>query len=289
MREKKRWTTLLFLLIVIFICTFIYIQITPKRTPLLHYENKVLVLTYHHIDEELKSNATITPALFEQHMKKLKENKYNVISMDEFIAFMKGNKSVPPNAVLLTFDDGYKSFYQKGYPVLRKYGYPATNFIIVKATDTPNPKAIPHLTWDDMREMKRNGISFYSHTYDQHTLCKVNAQGETGPMLITPIYKEEEQRIETETEYRQRIEEDLEFANKRLEQELNNHEHLLCLPFGAYNDRVIETGKKLNIPLFFTTQEGINEAHKEKVMRINAGSPNISAEGLIKKLENYNH
>lgn len=283
MREKKRWTNLLFALIAIFICTLLYPQLTPHT----HYENKVLVLTYHHIDEKIKSDATITPKLFEQHMKKLKKYNYNVISMDEFIAFMKDNKSVPPNAVLLTFDDGYKSFYSKAYPTLLRYGYTAINFVIVSATDIPNPKALPHLTWKDMREMKRNGMSFYSHTYDQHTLCNANEQRETKPALITPIYKEKEKRTETEGEYQHRIKEDIQFANERLEQELNNHESLLCFPFGAYNDTVLKIGKENNIRLFFTTQEGINKARQEKVLRINAGAPNVSAEELIKKLESY--
>ncbi|KON96698.1 hypothetical protein AF333_15675 [Aneurinibacillus migulanus] len=267
----------------IFICALLY----PQLTPYTHYENKVLVLTYHHIDEKIKSDATITPKLFEQHMKKLRKYNYNVISMDEFIAFMKDNKSVPPNAVLLTFDDGYKSFYSKAYPTLLKYGYTATNFIIVKATDIPNPKALPHLTWKDMREMKRNGMSFYSHTYDQHTLCNVNEQGETNPAFITPIYKEKEKRMENEGEYQYRIEDDIQFANERLERELNNHESLLCFPFGAYNDTVLKIGRENNIRLFFTTQEGINKAHQEKVLRINAGAPNVSSGELIKKLRSY--
>ncbi len=67
--------------------------------------------------------------------------------MQQFIAFLNGKNTVPPDAVVLTFDDGYQSFYKYAYPALKDQDMTATNFIIVDYLGT-NP-GTPFLNWDE--------------------------------------------------------------------------------------------------------------------------------------------
>lgn len=251
-----------------------------------YYKDKVLVLTYHHIDPN-QAGPTITPELFKSHLDALQTNKYNVISMEKYLQFARTGEPIPPNAVVITFDDGYESFHTYAYPELKKRGFPATNFIVVKSTDIVNPAALPHLTWDQMREMKKNGMSFYSHTYNQHRMMNTAKAGNPQPILANPVYLPGPDRVETPAEYQTRIREDLALAERRLRDELGEQPRLLAYPYGAYNETVVKIGKELGIELFFTVQEGINGRNDVQVKRINAGIPEMTADALLAKLKQY--
>lgn len=253
-------------------------------TKLIHYSNQAIFLIYHHLDEK-ESFVTITPDKFNQHLQALKNSHYNVIPIEDYICFMEHRKSIPPNAVVITFDDGYRSFYEKAYPILKKQGVPATNFVVVSYLDSDYP-SLPFLSWWQLQEMKRDGFSFYSHTYNLHQKKK----GDTGnpvPVMTNRIYLEQEKRLETEEERRRRVNEDLLTAEMMLKTRLDNKLSMLCFPFGDYNQSVIDDARALGIYYFFTTKEGINSGNSREIYRLNAGMPHISAENLLKKLQSY--
>ena len=235
---------------------------------------------YHHIDRK-ENVAAISPKRFEDHMRALATHHFNVIRMEDYLAFVKGKQKIPHNAVVITFDDGYESFFTYAHPILRKYHFPAVNFIIVRSTDFPGPKELPHLKWWQMRWMKKDGMSFYSHTYDQHRLLISNAQGARRPALISPKFLESWQRIETSNEYQARVYGDLVLANQRLKQELGNQPNILAFPYGAYNPVLMELGRKAGIEFFITTKPGINEKNNREILRINAGRPHVSGDSLV--------
>lgn len=241
---------------------------------------------YHHIDPR-ENDMTISPERFAEHMRALEQDGYHVIGMDQLLRFTLSDDPVPDNAVVITFDDGYESFYRYAYPVLREHHFPAANFIIVRATDSPDPKALPHLTWEEMRRMKREGMGYFSHTYDQHHASATSAAGNPKPVLAHRIFLRQKGRIETEAEYRERVRNDLALAEERLESELGHQPRLLAFPYGAYNDTVVDIGRSLGIELFFTTMEGINDRHRILLYRINAGEPCLSGQGLLDKLHRY--
>lgn len=249
------------------------------------YKDQVMVLMYHNIDPFFKSGATITPQLFHDQLEKIKENHFNVISMKEFEEFAKGNGDVPPNALLITFDDGYESFYKYAYPELKNWGFPATNFVIVGCTDQPYLSHLPHLKWDEIKEMKAANMTFYSHTYNQHDYVAINPSGYKKPVLLGPTYIEEEARKETEKQYEDRVRADLSLAQKRLKEELGDDQNILCFPYGAYNEKVIGIAKSLGMDLFFTIQPGINERGSRVIYRINGGSPKITPDDLIRAIK----
>jgi biofilm PGA synthesis lipoprotein PgaB len=243
-----------------------------------HYSNRVAVLEYHHIDPRA-SDYTLTPETFEKHLELLQANHYHVISMQEFIGFLQGRLSVPPDAVVITFDDGYESFYRYAYPILKKHGMVATNFLIISYLGK-NP-GIPFLTWDEIRTMKQDGFSFYSHTYNAHDFV-AGRNGKSVDPLTDPIFLKESGRMETEEEYRQRVEEDLTKADDVLESQLGTQDKLLCLPHGRYNQTLLELSEEAGISYIFTGQDGLNGRGDKLIRRINAGA--ASPAKLMQKL-----
>lgn len=92
-------------------------------------DSKVRVLAYHDVP-----NADA----FEKQLTYLKTN-YNIISYQQFYDFLFKNTSLPKKALLITFDDGDFSFYQNGYPLLKKLSIPAILFVITELIDTEKP------------------------------------------------------------------------------------------------------------------------------------------------------
>ncbi|MBP1931473.1 polysaccharide deacetylase family protein [Ammoniphilus resinae] len=256
----------------------------------IYYRDKVIVLLYHDVvtDPSSVTPYTILKSDFEEQMKALHEHSYNVISIDQYVNYVKEGAEIPPNAVVITFDDGYESFYYQAYPTLKQYHFPATNFIIVNSTDRYSAERFPHLTWEEIKEMKNNQMSFHNHTYNLHSKELVNAQGIKKPALSNRIYLEKFDRLETEEEYIKRVKSDLIFAEERLEQELGEREvKVLAFPFGSYNKDSLMIAKELGFDLVMTTKEGINTRENLEVYRINAGRSGISAEGLLDLLKKW--
>ncbi|NTZ16105.1 polysaccharide deacetylase [Paenibacillus sp. JMULE4] len=255
-----------------------------------YYRDKAIVLLYHDVVESFEpgkqNHSTVTIDQFREHLRMLKEKGFRIITMDAFVRFMLDGKPVPANAVVLTFDDGYESFYNVAFPVLQEFGVTASNFVVGVSSDLFNPDAEPHLTWDQMRELKEKGMGIYSHTYNLHRYVQTDLQGQVGPALTSQLYLEQKKRQEDENEYRNRISTDMKFMEKRLQQELGFQPKLLAFPFGAYNTAVVEEGGRVGIELFFTIEEGMNVPDSRFVRRINAGEPYMTAEALWHYIKN---
>jgi len=119
----------------------------------------VPILTYHSFDYG-HGLLSVSPENFERQMKLIKQHGYHVISFDEAVEEMKAKRKFAHNTVVITIDDGYQNNYTVAYPILKKYGFPATIFLATNFMDTKQG----FLTWDQVREMSHNGISFGGHT-----------------------------------------------------------------------------------------------------------------------------
>lgn len=261
----------------------------------IYYKDKVAVLMYHDLSPaqamktgNAEAESAIPVDLFKEQMELLKTDGFHVISIEQYADFIENNGSVPDNAVLITFDDGYKSFYTEAFPVLKQYNYPAVNFVIVSGADNAdNPKKNerPKMSWEQMREMQKSGMSFYNHTYDSHKYGVMRADGLTKPVLTRHQYLKEENRVETDEEYHTRVKTDLVKAESRLKEELGNTRGVIAFPFGAYNAKVLEILKEAGISISFTVKEGINERGQTNGFRVNGAKAGESARQLMEKLK----
>jgi len=95
-------------------------------------EPSIQVISYHDVKEHVAGDydpdqyAVSTSNLIEQFTF-LRDNGFHPVSVDDVIAAYDGQRALPENAVLLTFDDGMKSFYTRVYPLLKLFKYPAVS------------------------------------------------------------------------------------------------------------------------------------------------------------------
>ena len=128
----------------------------------------VPILTYHNIDYR-GGLLSVAPENFEKQMRYLKNAHYNVISLNDLVEGTKKGRSFPHKTVVITIDDGYKNNFTYAYPVLKKYGFPATLFLITKHIGT----SADFLNWDEIKEMSKNNISFGGHTKNHPHLPEI--------------------------------------------------------------------------------------------------------------------
>ncbi|HUO64674.1 MAG TPA: polysaccharide deacetylase family protein, partial [Terriglobales bacterium] len=89
----------------------------------------VPILVYHNMDAQPKGRLVQSASSFEQQMRYLKTEGYRTLTLAEFLEFTRLDRQLPKKSVVLTFDDGYKSFKQYAYPVLKELGFTATLFV----------------------------------------------------------------------------------------------------------------------------------------------------------------
>ena len=96
--------------------------------------NYLSILAYHRIADLHETSylnprlISATPAVFESQMKYL-ARLYNVVSMEDVINAVQMRVRLPKRAVLITFDDAYYDFGENAWPILKRYGLPATVFV----------------------------------------------------------------------------------------------------------------------------------------------------------------
>jgi biofilm PGA synthesis lipoprotein PgaB len=251
----------------------------------IYYRDKVVVLLYHHIDPNVTSNSTISPETFKSHLDMLVERGFNVIPIEYIKMLYHDPSKIPPNAVVITFDDGYESFYTYAYPELINRNMVATNFLIVGRIGNKTGE-IPKLDWEQLKEMQEHGMSFYSHTYDSHAYGEIGLWGTKAPVFAMPIYREDLGRLETDGEYLARVFADFEKAKLILESELGGERDMFAIPYGWYNQRILKLAEQVGYRYIFSVNSGINDKHTKatKLLRINGGHPEITAETLEKEI-----
>jgi peptidoglycan/xylan/chitin deacetylase (PgdA/CDA1 family) len=143
----------------------------------------VPVLVYHHIGPKRKERLLIAASTFEEQMQHLKREGYRAIRLEDFIGYLLDRRQLPKKSVLLTFDDGYKSFLTYADPLLRKLGFTATLFIQsdqIPARPSPNSS---HLSWPELRDLVKDGFEVQSHSKTHSDLRRTAKESEAGYAL----------------------------------------------------------------------------------------------------------
>ena len=171
LRRRFGWRYIIMLVCVLMAAGAAFLGQQPKplqATMVADSENgtKVLVLNYHKIDHTFISLA-VRPEDFDHQMKYLRDNGYHTISPDELYEALAGSGNLPENPVMITFDDGYEDNYTNAYPILKKYGFKATIFVVTGFLDKHKKG---YLSWDEAREMNKNGINIESHTVNHRSM-----------------------------------------------------------------------------------------------------------------------
>ena len=198
-----------------------------------------MILCYHGVSEEPQqlrdpSGIHVESSRFTSHMAYL-ARRYNVVSLQSYLDSRTGAVSLPPNAVVLTFDDGYRNFF-KAMDALKLHQLPISMFLVTDWTTeaSESEAATAFLSWKDVEVLAESPlVEFGAHTASHRTLKEITI-GE----------------IQTE----------LETSRSRMRQELNEVDALpFAYPKGAYNAAIAEEVASAGFSCALTTDSGHND------------------------------
>ncbi|HXQ01494.1 MAG TPA: polysaccharide deacetylase family protein, partial [Candidatus Udaeobacter sp.] len=221
---------------------------SPKITkPVVDQTAQVLIFCYHRLVDKIRYPGTeITPPAFEAQMKELKDRGITVISMQDLLAWKKGEKNIPPRSAVVTFDDGWKSQYEVAWPIMKKYGYPFTMFIYTEGVRGGSLGGGEAITWEQLADMRDNGVDIEAHSATHQDL----REGHTI-MLASTGGKRTRTKL-TGPQYEQWIQNEVVGSKQLLEQRLGIKVNCFAVPFGNYNEHVKEIARNSGYEAMFT-------------------------------------
>ncbi len=206
---------------------------TPEPTPEpIDLSSQVIVLCYHRFEDKPKDSLAIKPAEFEAQMQILKDNGITVIPMADFLAWRRGEKSIPPKSAIISIDDGYITGYSVAWPILKKFGYPFTMFIYTDYVKGGPKSGGQSVSWQQLAEMRDAGVDIQSHTVSHSSLSAKKG-------------KNDEQ-------YTAWLQSELAGSKEILEKNLGIQVKAIAYPYGLHNEAVREAVKQAGYEAAFT-------------------------------------
>ncbi len=197
------------------------------------------VLMYHNVappPEGAKMRGLyVTPRMFGFQMWYLRTAGFDVVSLEEILSFAEG-KETRAKMVAVTFDDGYRDFYDNAWPVLKRYGFPSTVFLVSDLIGRENSwdrdalgvrkRLLDH---DCINKLKEGRVTFGSHTRSHPFLTRLSGAG---------------------------LEDEIRGSKQQLEKQLKSDVDFFCYPYGDRNNSIEEAVRAAGYRAAFTTDRG---------------------------------
>jgi peptidoglycan/xylan/chitin deacetylase (PgdA/CDA1 family)/nucleoid-associated protein YgaU len=194
----------------------------------------VPVLAYHNMGPEDRGRLVIGVRKFEAQMKALRAEGFQSVSLSDYLEFTAGRKQLARKSVLITFDDGYRSFIQYARPILKDYGFSATLFVY---TDFVGGGG---MSWKELSAMVAQGFDVQAHSKSHSSLRR----------------KEGELR----QAYAKRIEAELAYPAEQFRKQLGRASDVLAYPYGDTDDELLPYVVKYGYVAAFTVRRQSNPA-----------------------------
>ena len=232
--------------------------------------NHYLALAWHDVEDDNPDQTfvSVSTTHLQQQFAWLRENHYQPVSVDQILTAAQGGPALPPRAVLLSFDDGYRSFYDRVYPLLRAYNWPAVLAPVGTWIDTPAGGTVDFgglpvarerfLTWAHVTEMSRSGlVEIAAHTDNLHYGILANPQGNRQPAAAARRYDRDTGRYETDTHYRQRIQDDVQAISRKIKAATGKAPRVWVWPYGTTSGLAAQVIREQGYELLLTLDSGL--------------------------------
>lgn len=204
----------------------------------------VPILAYQRFSEGPADKTIVSRQAFENQMKFLKENSYRTITLGQLKDFFDFRGQIPEKAVVITFDEGWRSVYDIAFPIVKKYDFSAVLFV---STDFIGQQKA--LSWQQVKQLSKNGFDVQSLTKSHRNLVKMNQQ-------------------ESFKAYFNNLKKEITLSEELIRQQLNKKCTYLAYPYGKTSNLVIALLKKHGYQGAFTLKRGSNPCFTDKY-RIN--------------------
>jgi peptidoglycan/xylan/chitin deacetylase (PgdA/CDA1 family) len=193
----------------------------------------VPIMMYHQVAQVSKEPLnTISPSNFEKHMAYLKTHGYNVITLDKLID-QKSRHKAQAKEVVITFDDGFENIYTNAYPILKKYGFKATIFVITNYIDKEE-----FLKESQIKEMLSSGlIQVESHTRNHSYLPDIKDESRLWEEILSS-------KLDLENRFKIAV-------------------FFLSYPVGGFDEKIKGMVAKAGYQAALTTNRGFDKANKD--------------------------
>ncbi len=185
---------------------------------------------YHRFNENEYPSTNIRMNMFKDQMNMIKNLNYNFYSPEIFVK--EFNKPKTEKKILITIDDGFKSFYNEAWPYLKKNKIP---FILFVSTEPVGKKG--YMTWDEIKEVEESEFGFIGH------------HSHTHKYLIDMKNEEFEKDIQT--------------ASRIFKKKLGYVPEIFSYPFGEYSLYMKNYISK-NFKVAFGQHSGVIDINKDK-------------------------
>ena len=228
-----------------------------------------IVINYHDITPDgqftppFDRMGTSMPKL-RSHFEWLRDNGYHVVSMQDVIDASKGRKPLPDKAVMLTFDDGFESFYTRAWPLLKEFHYPSVLAIIgawIDGKSKPDVPGIkPLMTWAQVKEVDKSGtVEIASHTYGLHNAIESNPWGGIEAAVTTRHWEGKTHSYETTAEYEKRLRDGIKHSSDFLFERLGHRPRVMVWPYGEFNAYALAQAEKDGMTITMALADGKND------------------------------
>lgn len=253
--KSVRYIAVFLMAICVFCIAFaIYVLYLKEVEPTSSAQNckELKILMYHSIldSEKRAGDYVITPQMFENDLKYLKESGYETITTNDLINYVENKSNLPEKAVIITFDDGYYNNYSYAYPLLKKHGMKGVLSVVGYYTEQYSKEKsfnnnYSHVTWDMLKEMSESGVfEIQNHTYNMHNLNKRKG-----------ILR---QKNEIYEEYENLLKQDVLKNQELLKEKSGITPVAFTFPFGAVNKEAESIIKSLGFKVTYGCEEGAN-------------------------------
>jgi biofilm PGA synthesis lipoprotein PgaB len=221
-------------------------------------------LCYHNIEDDNPNQhfVGVTTTRFVEQLSWLERNGFHAVSVNDLIAARDGKRPLPEKAYLITFDDGYASFYTRAFPILRAFKLPSVLAVEGSWVAEPHGGEIDYagerlpasffMTWAQVREVAASGlVEIASHTFDLHHGIPANPQGNVEPAAVTRRY-DAKTGYESEAAYHRRIADDAAKIIGKIARETGKRPRVTIWPYGEHSGEAIAIVTAAGTPITMT-------------------------------------
>jgi len=187
------------------------------------FQARVPILYYHRVAENIAPKYGVSPKMFESQMEYLRRGKYSIVSFEDLENHISFGHPLPPRPFIISFDDGYADTFTRAFPILKRFGFTATVFLVsgyigknAEWDGCKKGELLPLMTRENIHEMLTDGFQFGSHTRTHKKLIDLSEEA---------------------------AREEIEKSKQDLENLIQRPVRSFSYPYGDFNKKIIEMVK----------------------------------------------
>lgn len=215
------------------------------------------ILGYHRVGAHRADHVpTVSAEAFGRQLAFLARWKFHVVGLSDVVACLDGHSRLPRRSAVITFDDGYEETYSVAWPLLKRFGFPATVFVMPGEVGFKG-----FATWEQIVEMSSNGLTIGSHTMHHSYI----------PRLAEEL-----------------VDEELRVSKRVIEDRLGRPVEFLSYPVGGYTPRAKAIARDAGYRAACTTNRSRSfEMDRYALRRIKMTDRDVHPLRLLAKVSGY--